>query len=52
MCKQRCNGEFLWYIESRNVLRKKLVCCEELKRRMEEYIYWYNNERSKEKLAG
>ncbi|MBP2257870.1 transposase InsO family protein [Virgibacillus campisalis] len=24
----------------------------ELKRRVEEYIYWYNHERSKEKLAG
>ncbi|WP_083489495.1 IS3 family transposase [Heyndrickxia shackletonii] len=29
-----------------------LVSYEELKRRIEEYIYWYNNERSKEKLAG
>ncbi len=31
---------------------EKLVSYEELKRRIEEYIYWYNNERSKEKLAG
>ncbi|WP_077601657.1 IS3 family transposase [Oceanobacillus sojae] len=29
-----------------------LVSYEELKRRIEEYIYWYNHERSKEKLAG
>jgi putative transposase len=31
---------------------EELVSYEELKRRIEEYIYWYNNERSKEKLAG
>jgi transposase InsO family protein len=31
---------------------EKLVSYEELKRRIEEYIYWYNNERSKEKLTG
>lgn len=31
---------------------EKLVGYEELKRKIEEYIYWYNNERSKEKLAG
>ncbi|WP_158318464.1 IS3 family transposase [Alkalihalobacillus hemicellulosilyticus] len=31
---------------------EKLVSYEELKRRMEEYIYWYNNERSKGKLSG
>ena len=31
---------------------EKLVSYEELKRRIEEYIHWYNNERSKEKLAG
>ncbi len=31
---------------------EKLVSYEELKRRIEEYIYWYNNERSKAKLAG
>ncbi|MFE8701988.1 IS3 family transposase [Cytobacillus sp. FJAT-54145] len=31
---------------------EKLVSYEELKRRIEEYIYWYNHERSKEKLAG
>ncbi len=31
---------------------EELVSYEELKRRIEEYIYWYNHERSKEKLAG
>jgi putative transposase len=31
---------------------EKLVSYEELKRRIEDYIYWYNNERSKEKLTG
>ncbi len=31
---------------------EELVNYEELKRRIEEYIYWYNHERSKEKLAG
>lgn len=30
----------------------KLVSYEELKRWKEDYIYWYNNERSKEKLTG
>ncbi|MBM7598971.1 transposase InsO family protein [Virgibacillus halotolerans] len=29
-----------------------LVSYEELKRRIEKYIHWYNHERSKEKLAG
>ncbi len=31
---------------------EKLVRYEELKSRIEEYIYWYNHERIKEKLAG
>lgn len=31
---------------------EKLINYEELKRRIEEYIDWYNHERSKEKLAG
>ncbi len=31
---------------------EKLVDYEELKSRIEEYIYWYNHDRSKEKLAG
>ncbi|RDW16445.1 IS3 family transposase [Oceanobacillus chungangensis] len=31
---------------------EELVSYEELKRRIEEYIFWYNHERSKEKLAG
>lgn len=31
---------------------EKLVSYEELKSRIEEYIYWYNHERIKEKLAG
>lgn len=31
---------------------EKLVNYEELKSRIEEYIHWYNNERSKTKLAG
>ncbi len=31
---------------------EELVSYEELKSRIEEYIYWYNHERSKEKLAG
>jgi putative transposase len=31
---------------------QKLVSYEMLKRRIEDYIYWYNNERSKEKLTG
>ncbi|WP_083272799.1 IS3 family transposase [Aerococcus sp. HMSC10H05] len=31
---------------------EKLVSFEELKVKIEEYIYWYNNERSKKKLAG
>lgn len=31
---------------------EKLVNYEELKRRIEEYIYWYNHERSKTKLTG
>lgn len=31
---------------------EKLVSFEELKAKIEEYIYWYNNERSKKKLAG
>jgi putative transposase len=31
---------------------EKLVSYEELKGRIEEYIYWYNNKRSKAKLAG
>ncbi|MRI64773.1 IS3 family transposase [Gracilibacillus thailandensis] len=30
---------------------KELVSYEELKRRIKESIYWYNHERSKEKLA-
>src|SRR5699024_6450506 len=30
---------------------EKLVSYEELKKRIEEYIHWYNHERSKEKLA-
>jgi putative transposase len=31
---------------------EELVSYEELKGRIEEYIYWYNHERTKEKLAG
>lgn len=31
---------------------EKLVSYDELKRRIEEYIHWYNNERSKKKLTG
>ncbi|MFU0789029.1 IS3 family transposase [Virgibacillus proomii] len=31
---------------------EKLVIYEELKQRIEEYIYWYNHERSKVKLTG
>lgn len=31
---------------------EELVSYEELKRRIEEYIYWYNHERSKEKMDG
>ncbi|MGP4042645.1 IS3 family transposase [Gracilibacillus sp. D59] len=31
---------------------EKIVSYEELKRKIEEYIYWYNNERSKSKLTG
>lgn len=31
---------------------EELISYEELKRKIEEYIYWYNHERSKEKLAG
>lgn len=31
---------------------EELVSYEELKRRIKEYIYWYNHERSKDKLAG
>ncbi|MBM7603936.1 transposase InsO family protein [Metabacillus crassostreae] len=31
---------------------EKLVSYEELKSRIEDYIHWYNNERSKEKLDG
>ncbi|WP_226376949.1 IS3 family transposase [Oceanobacillus halotolerans] len=31
---------------------EELVSYVELKRRIEEYVYWYNHERSKEKLAG
>jgi transposase InsO family protein len=31
---------------------EELVSYEELKSRIENYIYWYNHERSKEKLAG
>lgn len=31
---------------------EELVSYGELKRRIEDYIYWYNHERSKEKLAG
>lgn len=31
---------------------EELVSYDELKERIEEYIFWYNNERSKEKLAG
>ncbi|WP_200411275.1 IS3 family transposase [Virgibacillus salexigens] len=31
---------------------EELVSYEELKRRIEEYIYWYNHKRLKEKLAG
>ena len=31
---------------------EKLVSYEVLKRRIEDYIHWYNNERSKEKLTG
>ncbi|QGH34293.1 IS3 family transposase [Gracilibacillus salitolerans] len=31
---------------------EELVSYDELKRRIEEYIDWYNNERSKTKLAG
>ncbi|WP_156321300.1 IS3 family transposase, partial [Bacillus sp. JCM 19041] len=31
---------------------EKLVSYEELKKQIKEYIYWYNHERSKEKLAG
>jgi len=31
---------------------EELVSYEDLKRRIEEYIHWYNHERSKEKLAG
>lgn len=31
---------------------EELVSYEELKRRIDEYIHWYNHERSKEKLAG
>jgi len=31
---------------------EELVSYEDLKKRIEEYIHWYNHERSKEKLAG
>lgn len=31
---------------------EELVSYEDLKRRIEQYIHWYNHERSKEKLAG
>lgn len=31
---------------------EELVSYEELKKQIEEYIYWYNHERAKEKLAG
>jgi len=31
---------------------EELVSYAELKARIEEYIYWYNHERTKEKLAG
>lgn len=31
---------------------EELVSYDELKRRIEEYIHWYNNERSKKKLTG
>ncbi|MFC5611913.1 IS3 family transposase [Metabacillus niabensis] len=31
---------------------EKLVSYEDLKRKIEDYIYWYNNKRSKEKLTG
>jgi putative transposase len=31
---------------------EELVSYEDLKKRIEDYIHWYNNERSKEKLAG
>ncbi|MGD7025302.1 IS3 family transposase [Rossellomorea vietnamensis] len=31
---------------------EELVSYEDLKRRIEEYIHWYNHDRSKEKLAG
>ncbi|MFD1707378.1 IS3 family transposase [Siminovitchia sediminis] len=35
----------MYYVE-------ELVSYEELKKRIEEYIYWYNHVRPKEKLAG
>ncbi|MFC0562169.1 IS3 family transposase [Halalkalibacter alkalisediminis] len=31
---------------------EELVSYQDLKRQIEKYIYWYNHERSKEKLAG
>ncbi|WP_114351498.1 IS3 family transposase [Saliterribacillus persicus] len=51
MPRQHFDGEFLRHFKARNVLREELVSYEELKSRIEEYIYWYNHERSKEKLA-
>ncbi len=42
---------FFGILKQEMYYREELVRYEELKRRIEEYIYWYNHERLKEKLA-
>ena len=45
---------FLWVIKIRDVLwtGRKYRTLEELKEAIEDYIYYYNNKRIKEKLKG
>src|SRR5699024_11661386 len=43
---------FFGIIKQEMYYGEALVSYEELKRRIEEYISWYNHERSKEKLTG
>lgn len=52
-CAEKASMEnFFGILKQEMYYGEKLVSYEELKRRIEEYINWYNNERSKEKLTG
>lgn len=43
---------FFGILKQEMYYREKLIPYEALKRKIEEYVYYYNNKRSKAKLAG